>query len=196
MSGPHVVVMDDTEFFARGLSEWLEKEFSASVSVKRCPDADLVFLGVSHEPDDATLAEWDMSAAPVIIIVDSSASDWLHRVLDIRPLGAILHRTAPLSVMREATASALRGYRYLDRDVMPLLAEGSERRLDRYGLTTRELEILREVASGLANKQIAVRLGIAPSTVKQHVAAVLAKTGLTSRHDLARLYPMSARSFW
>ena len=196
MSGPHVVVMDDTEFFARGLSEWLEKEFSASVSVKRCLNADLVFLGVSHEPDDTALAEWDQSAAPVIIIVDSSASSWLHRVLDIRPLGAILHRTAPLSVMREATASALRGYRYLDRDVMPLLMEGSERRLDRYGLTTRELEILREVASGLANKQIAVRLGIAPSTVKQHVAAVLAKTGLPSRHDLARLYPMSARSFW
>ena len=196
MSGPHVVVLDDTEFYARGLSEWLEKEFSARVSSQPCPDADLVFVGVSREPDENVLAEWDRFTVPLIVIVDSSASRWLHRVLDIRPLGALLHRTAPLEVVREATSSALRGYRYLDRDVMPLLVAGSELRLDRYCLTARELEVLREVVAGLANKQIAVRLGIAPSTAKQHVASILAKTGLASRHELARLYPMNARSFW
>lgn len=196
MSGPHVVVLDDTEFYARGLSAWLETEFLAKVSSRRCPDADLVILGVSREPDEEALAEWDRSTVPLIVIVDSSASRWLHRVLDIRPLGALLHRTAPLAVVREATSSALRGYRYLDREIMPLLIAGSELRLDRYCLTARELEVLREVVSGLANKQVAVRLSISPSTVKQHVAAILAKTGLASRHELARLYPMNARSFW
>jgi len=196
MTGPHVVVIDDTELYARGLSEWLRFEFSASISSTIQPDADLIFVGVSREPDEATLVGWDRYTAPLIGVVDASASRWLHRVLEIRPLGALLHRTAPLTVVREATASALRGYRYLDREIMPLLVAGSELRLDRYCLTARELQVLAEVVSGLANKQVAVRLGIAPSTVKQHVSAILEKTGLASRHELARLYPMNARSFW
>jgi DNA-binding NarL/FixJ family response regulator len=50
-------------------------------------------------------------------------------------------------------------------------------------LTARELEVLRLVAEGLANKAIAARLGIRESTVKDHVNAFLGKLGAQSRTE-------------
>ncbi len=50
-------------------------------------------------------------------------------------------------------------------------------------LTPRELEVLQLVAQGLANKAIAVRLGIRESTVKDHVNSFLGKLGAQSRTE-------------
>jgi len=51
------------------------------------------------------------------------------------------------------------------------------------GLTARETEVLRLVAEGLANKEIAYRLGISEHTVKFHVSALLGKLGAGSRAE-------------
>lgn len=48
-------------------------------------------------------------------------------------------------------------------------------------LTGRESEVLRSMAAGLTNAEIAARMGVGPATVKTHVAAVLAKTGAQDR---------------
>lgn len=55
-------------------------------------------------------------------------------------------------------------------------------------LTPRELEVAGCVAAGYANKEIASRLGIRESTVKEHVHRILAKTDLPSRAAIARAY--------
>ena len=60
------------------------------------------------------------------------------------------------------------------------------------GLTERQLAILRLLAEGLSNKEIAARLRIAPKTVDHHVCAVLAKLEVSTRkqaagHAVARL---------
>lgn len=54
-------------------------------------------------------------------------------------------------------------------------------------LTRRELEVLRLVAQGLANKQIAKQLGVSQYTVKNHLHHALLKLGATDRRDAARL---------
>ena len=53
------------------------------------------------------------------------------------------------------------------------------------GLTDRQLEILRLVATGLSNTEIAHRLVVSPRTVDHHVSAVLQKLGVPTRRDAA-----------
>ncbi len=52
-------------------------------------------------------------------------------------------------------------------------------------LSPRELDVLRLIAQGLGNAQIAGRLGISPRTVKNHVSNILAKLNLPSRIEAA-----------
>jgi DNA-binding CsgD family transcriptional regulator len=63
-------------------------------------------------------------------------------------------------------------------DVAPLLAEA-------YGLTPREQEVCEAAARGLSNQEIAAGLGLSAHTVRDHLKAVFAKVGITSRGELA-----------
>jgi len=63
-----------------------------------------------------------------------------------------------------------------------------------YGLTAREAEVLRCVAAGHTNREIATNLFISPKTVGHHLASIFAKLGVASRaaanalavrHDMA-----------
>ena len=61
----------------------------------------------------------------------------------------------------------------------------ASKRLDWYLFTTREIEILKLVAAGLSNKQIARELGSSPNTVRNQIHAVFRKTGVSNRTELA-----------
>jgi len=54
-------------------------------------------------------------------------------------------------------------------------------------LTSRELQVLNEIAKGLANKQIAAHLGISEYTVKDHLKAILAKLRVADRTEAVRV---------
>ena len=61
---------------------------------------------------------------------------------------------------------------------------------DRYGLSAREVEVLREVLLGKDNQHIANDMSLALSTVKVHVHNILHKTGQSNRQDLMRDFRM------
>ncbi|WP_328751041.1 response regulator transcription factor [Streptomyces sp. NBC_00285] len=54
------------------------------------------------------------------------------------------------------------------------------------GLTTREVEVLEQIAEGLSNQEIARRLHVSPATVKTHINNLFAKTGLKDRAQAVR----------
>jgi len=54
------------------------------------------------------------------------------------------------------------------------------------GLTTREFEVLRVVAQGLTNEQVAERLVISPRTVDTHLTSIYSKIGVSSRSAATR----------
>jgi DNA-binding NarL/FixJ family response regulator len=54
-------------------------------------------------------------------------------------------------------------------------------------LTPREVEVLRLLADGLGNKEVALRLGISDHTVQFHISSILAKLGAGSRTEAVTL---------
>ena len=59
------------------------------------------------------------------------------------------------------------------------------RRAWAFGLTRRELEILRAVVSGETNRTTANRLAISENTVKRHLTQIFDKVGVSNRLELA-----------
>ena len=62
-------------------------------------------------------------------------------------------------------------------------AEGNPQAQSTLGISERELEVLRELAAGYSNKEIALRLNVSPNTVKTHVARLFEKLGAKRRTD-------------
>ena len=63
--------------------------------------------------------------------------------------------------------------------------ETARRQTKAFGLTRRELEILREVVAGYTNKEIAERAAISENTVKSHLTHIFNKLGASNRVELA-----------
>jgi len=86
------------------------------------------------------------------------------------------------SLLAPLSASLQQGVR---KDVRPVSGEAVEMAVE--PLTERELQILHLLAQGLANKQIALRLGISEHTVKFHVSGIYHKLGASNRTEAVRL---------
>ncbi|MBR6229435.1 MAG: response regulator transcription factor [Eubacterium sp.] len=67
-------------------------------------------------------------------------------------------------------------------------AEQGASGFDMSEFSEREMEIIRAVAEGLSNKEIAAKLFISEGTVKNHISGILSKTGLSHRTALAVYY--------
>jgi DNA-binding NarL/FixJ family response regulator len=99
-------------------------------------------------------------------------------------VGYLLKDAAPEAVV-EAVRSAARGESPLDGRVARTLLTARGRAAPADALTDRERQVLRLVARGLANKQIARHLGIAERTVKAHLTSAFGRIGATDRTQAA-----------
>ena len=93
-----------------------------------------------------------------------------------RQASAAQHSLSGLGAAREADRAAA----VLQRDVAPDQAEPHTRGIPG-NLTRRELDVLRLVADGRADREIAARLALSEHTVHRHIANILSKLGVSSR---------------
>lgn len=120
--------------------------------------------------------------ARVLILSTHSGEEDIYRAMKAGAHGYVVK-----SILREELLRAVRqvhrGGEYLDPIVAAHLAERQARR----SLSTREVDVLRLVAKGFGNKEIANRLNIAEVTVKLHVSHVLEKLEAKDRTEAATI---------
>ena len=102
--------------------------------------------------------------------------------------GILFERTSP-QVLFDCVRSVVGGYYWLGRERLGDLAEGlrhlNQANENRFGLTSRELEILEGVRRGDTNRTIARQLCITHDTVKRHLTNIFTKVGVCTRLQLA-----------
>jgi DNA-binding NarL/FixJ family response regulator len=105
-----------------------------------------------------------------------SGEEEIYRALQAGAHGYVLKTMVREELLR-AIRQIMEGERYLD----PAVASALAARVSHRTLTSRELEVLRMVAKGLSNKEIAAALNIVEVTVKLHVSHVLEKLNVRDR---------------
>ena len=196
-----VVVVDDHAVVRHGLQQLLATEPDIDVVGMAADGAEAVALLASASPDvflmDLSMPVVDgveatrriLAIAPEARVVVLTSFAERQRVLDAIEAGAlgyVLKDAAPDEVL-SAVRSAAAGGSPLDPRAARVLLDARRNGPGPKGgqLTDREREVLRLVAEGLANKQIARRLGIAERTVKAHLTSVFQAIGVTDRTQAA-----------
>lgn len=125
----------------------------------------------------------------VVVLTTFDDDEYLFGALQAGAHGFLLKSAEPQAIIMGVRAAA-RGESVLDPQVTArilarALAVSEAAALPE--LTGREREVLQGIGEGLSNPQLAQRLGIGQSTVKTHVSQVLAKLGVSTRLQAARI---------
>jgi two-component system, NarL family, response regulator YdfI len=156
------------------------------------PDVIVADLDRTDSQFMVAIYEIARAGAEVVTLVDAPSAAWTARALRAG-VRAILARDAPAEEIFAAIQSAHAGLVLMDLAVTQGLARHAHVEDGNLGpegfgeLTAREMEVLRMLADGLGNKQIAARLGISDHTVKFHISSILDKLGASSRTEAVTL---------
>ncbi|MFI8516290.1 response regulator [Streptomyces sp. NPDC085481] len=162
-----------------------------AVSVVRELRPDVVLMDVRMPDVDGIQATRQILAslpeAPRIVVVTTFENDaYVYDALRVGAAGFLLKRAAAEDLVGAVRLVARSDSLLYPAAVRGLAAEHARRNPPvapawAARLTEREAEVLRLMAKGLTNAEIAAPLGVGPATVKTHVASVLAKTGARDR---------------
>ncbi|MFN3885599.1 MAG: LuxR C-terminal-related transcriptional regulator [Aquabacterium sp.] len=206
-----LLLIDDHPLFRDGLSMLITHRLSlpggalqvlqagdlpqAARVLSEHPDVGLALLDLSLPPDChgvRTLERW-RALAPDIPVVVLSADDRPDTIISAIDAGAsgFIPKTVQASVMQEALSRVVAGGVYLPplpgsygigvghNDWDDDLSEDGP--LNAMGLSSRQIDVLRLLVEGKANKEICRQLSLSESTVKTHLAAIFRKLKVNSR---------------
>jgi DNA-binding NarL/FixJ family response regulator len=129
--------------------------------------------------------------AAIVTLTRHGDDAYLQELLRAGVAAYVLKQSAPNELLQAIRAAAAGG-QYLDSTLMPRVTAGflgSERkRVNKSGvsITERESAVLRDIAVGYSNKEIAARLSLSVKTVEAHKANAMRKLGLTGRIDIVK----------
>lgn len=194
-----ILVVDDHAIVRRGLTQLFDAVEDFEVVGAGANGAEGAELAAEHRPDvvlmDLSMPEVDgvegtrrivtaQPGTPVVILTSFSERDRILDAIDAGAVGYLLKDSDPDELLRGVRSAAAGESPFSPKAAKALLTIGSQRRAADE-LTPREREVLRALSTGLANKQIARRLGISEKTVKTHLTSVFNRIGVTDRTQAA-----------
>lgn len=193
MSAISIVLVDDHRVVARSLKAYLES----------FPDLAVVGVATSGEELLERFHEWNpriilqdllmpggldgvettrriLEKAPSVKVIALTASTDEARMMGVLRAGAsgYVRKDAEPEILLAAVRAVARGKTYIDPSVSNQLVQAA---MPHEELTSREIEVLRQLALGRSNKEIANALSIGEETVKTHVGNVFAKLQVENR---------------
>jgi DNA-binding NarL/FixJ family response regulator len=197
-----IVIADDQRLVRTGFRVILEREPDLEIVGEAADGIDAVQLARDLQPDvvlmDVRMPHMDgfqasrlvlaETSSKVLILTTFDSDEYVYEALRTGASGFLL-KDAPAEQLIAAVRCAAAGDALIDPAVTRRLVGRFARALrpstgapERFSqLTARELDIVRLIARGLSNSEIAADLVIEESTVKTHVGRILAKLGLRDR---------------
>jgi DNA-binding NarL/FixJ family response regulator len=197
-----LLIVDDHEIIRVGLRMMLEgsgfeimSEATTAAEAIEAVDRelpDVVLMDIRMEGGDGLNAlgrmKLDHPDLPIVLFSAYDNPTYIARAVALGASGYVL-KSAPRERLLEAINTAVAGESAWTREELrrvtgalatPRLSQDIE-----VPLTQRESEVLRQMALGLTNKEIAKMLGISYETVKEHVQHILRKIGVSDRTQAA-----------
>lgn len=198
-SAARVMVVDDQTLFRTGLTSLLSEDSRVEVVGQAVDGADAVKLAIKLKPDvvlmDIKMPNLDgieatrqiveqVPGTKVLVLTTFETDSHVIQALKAGASGYVL-KDSSVSAIISSVIAVMSGERVMASVVANRVLEmltGTATPKEFYdGLTNREIEILKLLANGMANKQIAFRLKISEKTVRNHVSNMYEKLGIYDR---------------
>lgn len=195
-----VVIVDDHAIVRHGLTQLLETTEDLRM-VGSAPDGTEAVDLVNRTRPDVVLMDLSMPGmdgaeatrrilqvhpdVAVVVLTSLGDREKVLEALDAGAVGYLLKQADPEEILQALRVTAAGGAPLDPRAARVLLETRQRTSTGGAGLTEREHEVLTLVSRGLANKQIALRLGITERTVKAHLTNVFQRIGVTDRTQAA-----------
>jgi len=177
--------------------DWLERTVRAKPSLRVAGTAgtfpllrsllaqtlvDVCMVDLSSTTDSESARDWLLELLDIVslVVLSPDPDSWMFKNLLRVQRGALLETDASSEQIIRAIQSTSVGLVSVDTSMVPQLDAGDGIIEE---LTRREIDVLRLLSEGLANREIATRLDISEHTIKFHIRSILAKLGASTRTE-------------
>jgi len=199
-----VLIVDDHEVVRSGVNAFLDSQPEFSVVGEATSGEEAIQLAGEHIPDvvlmDLVMAEMDgveatrrvKSVSPrtqIVVLTSYHQDEYIFPALQAGAISYILKDTRmdelTEAIQRAAAGEATLHPRVASRVIQEIQGLNGKELNPYTELTEREMEVLKLIANGLSNSEIAGDLVISENTVKGHVSNILSKLHLADRTQAA-----------
>jgi two-component system, NarL family, nitrate/nitrite response regulator NarL len=202
----HIVIADDHTIFREGLKTLLAGQREFKVVGEAGDGSDVRALIKMHKPE-VLLLDYMMpkvngievlrslheskSQVRTILLSGAVEGEEIAKAFELGARGVVLKDSAT-SLLFQCIRAVLDGQYWIGKQAVTDLAETLKQHRTNekktppkhYGLTPREMEVVKAAVSGASNKEIATQFSISEQTVKHHITSIFDKLGVYNRLEL------------